>query len=126
MSRYPPSPAPARHHEGTCSITIACGTRVALGAALPLAGFAPSTTGRFSGVHRGDPAATLDLSERRTRVTLLLNLLRTEIDTSVGSQEDRDDMEYILMALVEENETPADIERASPRLRRRQRRLPRS
>jgi hypothetical protein len=66
-----------------------------------------------------DPATTLDLSERRARVTLLLNLLRTEIDTSVGSQEDRDDMEYILMALAEENETPAEIERATgiPRAR---------
>jgi hypothetical protein len=66
-----------------------------------------------------DPVATLDLSERRARVTLLLNLLRTEIDTSVGSEEDRDDMEYILMALAEENETPAEIEEVTgiPRAR---------
>lgn len=66
-----------------------------------------------------DPAATLHLSERRTRVTLLINLLRTEIDTSVRSLEDRDDMEYILMAVAEENEMPAEIERATgiPRAR---------
>jgi DNA replication protein DnaC len=37
------------------SITTDRGTTLVLGVALPLAGFAPSTTGRFSGVHRGDP-----------------------------------------------------------------------
>ena len=79
---------------------------------------AESATEGAAGGHEGeelvavepDPAMTLDSSERRTRVTLLINLLRTEIDTSVGSQEDRDDMEYILMAVTEENETPAEIE----------------
>jgi hypothetical protein len=37
----------------TCSITIERGRTLVLGAALQLAGFPPSTTGRFSGVHRG-------------------------------------------------------------------------
>lgn len=60
-----------------------------------------------------DPAEILDLGQRRTRVTLLLNLLRMEIDASVVSPQDRDDMGYILMALEEENETPAEIENAT-------------
>lgn len=49
-----PLAAGGRRHEETCSITSERGTTLALGAALPLAGFAPSTTGRFSGVHRGN------------------------------------------------------------------------
>jgi hypothetical protein len=66
-----------------------------------------------------DPAAALDMQQRRTRIILLLNLLRMEIEASVGSQEDRDDMEYILMALAEEHETPAEIQQATgiPRAR---------
>src|SRR5437667_12581360 len=53
ISRYPLSSAPKTPTQGACSITIERGRRLALGAALSLAGFAPSTTGRFSGVHRG-------------------------------------------------------------------------
>lgn len=60
-----------------------------------------------------DPATAFDQAERRARITLLLNLLRVEIDTSVKSQADRDDMEYILMALAEGSETPTEIEQAT-------------
>src|SRR5439155_12241152 len=52
-----PSSAPKTPTQGACSITIERGRRLALGAALSLAGFAPSTTGRFSGVHRGEGAS---------------------------------------------------------------------
>src|SRR5207244_11712133 len=48
-----PSSAPKTPTPGACSITIERGRRLALGAALSLAGFAPSTTGRFSAAHRG-------------------------------------------------------------------------
>jgi hypothetical protein len=49
----------------TCSIPIERGRTLVLGAARRLAGFPPSTTGRFSGVHRGRPGLTtgLPLSE---------------------------------------------------------------
>src|SRR3989442_11375361 len=57
ISRYPLSSAPKTPTQGACSITIERGRRLALGAALSLAGFAPSTTGRFSGVHRGEGAS---------------------------------------------------------------------
>ena len=45
ISGYPPAASETPTH-GTCSITIDRGTTLVLGAALPLAGFAPSTTGR--------------------------------------------------------------------------------
>src|SRR5207253_468308 len=49
-----PSSAPKTPTQGACSITIERGRRLALGAALSLAGFAPSTTGRFSEVSTED------------------------------------------------------------------------
>src|SRR3989442_14576726 len=63
ISRYPLSSAPKTPTQGACSITIERGRRLTLGAALSLAGFAPSTTGRFSGVHRGE---SRDLEAART------------------------------------------------------------
>jgi len=52
--------------RGACSITIERGRTLVLGVALPLAGFAPSTTGRFSGVHRGGSGPTKNY-RRQTR-----------------------------------------------------------
>ena len=48
-----PSSASTPSTEEACSITRERGTTLVLGAALPLAGFGPSTTRRFSGVDRG-------------------------------------------------------------------------
>jgi len=59
------------------------------------------------------PNDRLESEEKRIRATSLVHLLRQEVEASVRRQEDRDDMEYILMALVEENDTPEEIESAT-------------
>jgi hypothetical protein len=73
----------------------------------------PSAVGNELITVEPDPAVAFEREERRIRITLLINLLRAEIDASVRNQADRDDMEYILMALEEEHETPAEIEQAT-------------
>ncbi len=47
----PPAAALQRRHS--CALWLRCGRTFVLGALAPLAGFDLSTTGRFSGVHRG-------------------------------------------------------------------------
>jgi hypothetical protein len=59
------------------------------------------------------PDEILESDQRRGRIESLMSCLRTEIDSSVRKQEDRDDIEYILMALEGENETPEEIELAT-------------
>src|SRR3989454_9366094 len=59
-----------RRIQGACTITIERGRRLALGAALSLAGFAPSTTGRFSGVHRGPRKPVVYQELRGQRVVI--------------------------------------------------------
>ena len=59
------------------------------------------------------PDEIIEKEQAHARAESLMRFLRMEIDASVRKQEDRDDMEYILMALEGENETPEEIERAT-------------
>lgn len=59
------------------------------------------------------PDELLENQERGTQVVQLMYYLRAEIENSIRKQEDRDDMEYILMALEDENETPEEIEQVT-------------
>jgi len=62
LPRRPPEPPSDDFASATlawlrrsCAPRLRCGRTLVLGALTPLAGFDPSTTGRFSGVHRGAP-----------------------------------------------------------------------
>jgi DNA-directed RNA polymerase specialized sigma24 family protein len=65
------------------------------------------------------PDQILEKNELRARAVNVIRYLRTEIEASVRKQEDRDDIEYILMALEGENYTPEEIEKATGIPRRR-------
>src|SRR5262249_41609076 len=63
----------------TCSITRTRGTTPVLGATLSLAGFAPSTTGRFSTVHRGEGAPREDGADRLDDLGIAVQRLRPRL-----------------------------------------------